>query len=225
MSENLFRKSSNLGKRFFSSLFIVIVFVTTIFLFRSLFFWLMLTISALMLWEWYMMTNGENTYLVIGLLIIPLPVSSLLYVSNIDNVGWLLLSFFAIIWCVDTVAMFVGKTIGGIKLAPMLSPHKTISGLVGGVAMASILPILLDLIPCYDVTNYLQHSNKILMLQFAFVAFVAQLSDLFISYFKRKFSIKDSGSIIPGHGGVLDRFDSIILTAPMVAFYLYFQIL
>jgi phosphatidate cytidylyltransferase len=120
--------------------------------------------------------------------------------------------------------MFVGKLIKGPKLAPSLSPKKTISGLLGGVAAAAILPMLLNLVPAYSIATYTSASKIILLYQFAFLGLTSQMSDLFISYFKRKFNIKDSGNLIPGHGGMLDRFDSIVLTAPIVAFYLNSQI-
>ena len=146
------------------------------------------------------------------------------YISEIDYNGWLLATFFIIIWSVDSFAMFIGKWLQGPKLAPILSPKKTISGLLGGITAGVLFPLLLKLIPSYKLPYYGQISNFLLIGQFIILAGVAQASDLFISYFKRKFKIKDSGNIIPGHGGMLDRFDSIILTAPIVAFYLHSQI-
>ncbi len=224
MKKNLFRKSSNLRLRIISGIFMGVAFITAIFFIRPLFFVLMIGVAAGMLAEWHDMTHTKSNYLYSGLLIIPIPIASLLYISNIDDIGWLLFTFFAIIWCVDSVAMFVGKLVEGPKLAPTLSPKKTISGLLGGVAAAALLPSLLNLIPGYDITNYVPTSQITLLFQFAFLGIVAQMSDLFISYFKRKFKIKDSGNIIPGHGGMLDRFDSITLTAPIVAFYLNGQL-
>ena len=220
MKRNLFKKPSNWRLRIISAIVIGLIFITAIFFIRPLFFVLMLGIAGAMLAEWYDMTYTKSNYLYSGIVIIPIPIAALLYISNIDDNGWLLFTFFVIIWCVDSVAMFVGKLVEGPKLAPTLSPRKTVSGLLGGVAAASLLPLLLNLIPVYNITNYIPTSLTVLMCQFAFIGVVAQISDLFISYFKRKFKIKDSGNIIPGHGGMLDRFDSITLTAPIVAFYL-----
>jgi phosphatidate cytidylyltransferase len=224
MRKNLFKKSSNLRLRIISAIFIGCAFITAIFLVRTLFYVLMLVVAAGMLAEWYDITSKKSNYLYSGLIIIPIPISCLLYISSVDETGWLLFTFFAIIWSVDSAAMFVGKLIEGPKLAPKLSPKKTISGLLGGVSAASLLPMFLNLIPSYNIENYSSDFRIILFLQFAFIGFVSQMSDLFISYFKRKFNIKDSGNLIPGHGGMLDRFDSIILTAPFVAFYLSSQI-
>ena len=224
MKKDLLQNSSNLQLRIISALFIGLVFITAIFFIRPLFFILILIIAAIMLVEWYEMTYSNRSYLYSGLVIIPMPIASLLYISNIDYNGWLLATFFTIIWSVDSFAMFVGKWLQGPKLAPVLSPKNTISGLLGGVTAAILLPLLLRLMPTYKIPYYGQISDFILIGQFGILAVVAQVSDLFISYFKRKFKIKDSGNIIPGHGGMLDRFDSIILTAPIVAFYLHSQI-
>jgi phosphatidate cytidylyltransferase len=224
MKKNLFKKSSNLRLRIISAIFIGLAFITSIFFIRPLFFVLMIGVAAGMLAEWYDMTNKKSNYLYLGLLIIPIPISCLLYISNTDGTGWLLFTFFTIIWSVDSVAMFVGKLIKGPKLAPSLSPKKTISGLLGGVTAAAILPMLLNLVPAYSIATYTSSSKITLLYQFAFIGLTSQMSDLFISYFKRKFNIKDSGNLIPGHGGMLDRFDSIVLTAPIVAFYLNSQI-
>lgn len=222
MQNNLRKKLSNLhkDKRFISGAVIGLVFLIAIFIARGLFFVLMMGVAAMMLIEWYNITHKKNQYLYSGLAIIPLPIASVLFISNIDQSGWLLFSFFAIIWCTDIVAMYAGKAIEGPKLAPALSPHKTISGLCAGVFAASMLPLLFNLLPWYDISNYLPGCKFTQIYQFGLLALLAQMSDLFISYFKRKFKVKDSGDIIPGHGGMLDRFDSIVLTAPIVALYL-----
>ena len=224
MKSNSLQNFSNLQVRIISALFIGLIFITAIFFIRPLFFLLILIIAGIMLAEWYEITHSNKSYLYSGLIIIPVPIASLLYISEMDYNGWLLLTFFILIWSVDSFAMFIGKWLQGPKLAPVLSPKKTISGLLGGVIAAIFFPLLLTLIPAYKIPHYGQISDFILSGQFGVLAIVAQASDLFISYFKRKFKIKDSGNIIPGHGGMLDRFDSIILTAPIVAFYLHSQI-
>lgn len=224
MKPDLVQNLSNLQVRTISALFIGLLFIIAIFFIRPLFFILILIIAAIMLAEWYEMAHSKGNYLYSGLIIISIPIASLFYISEIDYNGCLLAAFFIIIWSVDSFAMFVGKWIQGPKLVPVLSPKKTISGLLGGVIAAIFFPLLLRLISAYKIPYYEQISNLFLIGQCAVLAIVAQASDLFISYFKRKFKIKDSGNIIPGHGGMLDRFDSIILTAPIVAFYLHSQI-
>lgn len=219
--KSLFCKS-NMTTRCASGFALGLVFILAIFAARPLFYILFYVIGALMMLEWHNMTSASKNYKWLGQVIIPLPIAAILLLGYIDTTGWLLFTFFAIIWSVDSMAMFGGNFFKGPKLAPKLSPNKTISGLVVGVLSAVIITNLIALIPGFAMP-YRMLSSKLELSIFALIiAFLAQVSDLFISFFKRKFDIKDSGTIIPGHGGVLDRFDSIILTAPIVFFYCAF---
>ena len=173
-----------------------------------------------MLFEWYNITKTSIYHNLIGLLAIPIPIASLLLISYIDQTGWLLMTFFCIVWRVDVMAMFGGKLIGGPKLAPKTSPNKTVSGLVIGVLSAIISVNILTLISGYTLPYMIDISNISLSFFALVIGVIAQISDLSVSLIKRKFKIKDTGTIIPGHGGALDRFDSIILTAPLIALYL-----
>ncbi|MGI4775839.1 MAG: phosphatidate cytidylyltransferase, partial [Janthinobacterium lividum] len=129
----------------------------------------------------------------------------------------ILLIYFAVIWSVDSFAMLGGQKFEGPKLAPKISPNKTWSGLITGVLAGTLSSILIYMImQTLDISQQLVITKTNLVIASIMIGLTAQLSDLFISYFKRKFKIKDSGNIIPGHGGVLDRFDSIILTAPIL---------
>lgn len=212
----------NLVKRSISGLALAIIFLISVFLYRPIFYILIYIIAALMLFEWYNMTkSGEkNIYNFIGLILITVPISSILIISDIDTHGWVLLTLFMCISVVDIMAMFGGKLIGGIKLAPKISPNKTISGFLTGITSACIVINLLPLIPNYQLPGMLHKNHFLLSLYILLLGMISQTSDLLISCFKRKFKIKDTGTIIPGHGGVLDRFDSIILTAPLVLLYL-----
>ena len=209
----------NILTRSASGIFIGLVFIVAIFLFRPLMYVLLYSIAALMLFEWYDMTRSSKLFNALGQVIIPLPIAALLLISYIDQTGWLLFTFFTIIWSVDVMAMFGGKLVQGPKLAPKLSPNKTVSGLIIGVLSAVIIVNLLTLIPNYDLPYMLFTSNISLSILCLTIGITAQASDLLVSYFKRKFNVKDTGTIIPGHGGMLDRFDSIILTAPLVVLY------
>jgi len=121
---------------------------------------------------------------------------------------WLM---FIATWASDTFAYFVGSAIGSHKLAPSISPNKTVEGFLGSVvgtgAVLAGLAYAFDLPP--EKTVYLG----------VCLAIIATLGDLVESAFKRHIGIKDSGSLIPGHGGVLDRFDSVLYTAPVVYYY------
>lgn len=119
-------------------------------------------------------------------------------------VGYALLS----VWAVDVFAMFSGKLIGGPKLAPRLSPNKTWAGLIGG-ALGAVLAAWVSYWAIGLVDPIAVDLAAILMIGVV-LAVLAQMSDLFESGLKRKYDIKDSGGIIPGHGGILDRVDGLI---------------
>lgn len=119
----------------------------------------------------------------------------------------LLLWLVVVVWATDACAMFAGKSIGGPKLAPTLSPNKTWAGIWGGMAGSLLATGLLLL--CAPLP-------PVVLLWAPVFTLLAQGGDLLESALKRKFHVKDSGQIIPGHGGVLDRMDSFLLTAPVL---------
>ncbi len=122
-------------------------------------------------------------------------------------------------WGSDTFALFAGMAFGKHKLAPVISPKKTIEGSVGGVAGAVVLMVLYGL-----AVNALADAGMSIALCVAiglFGAVLGQVGDLSFSIVKRKVGIKDYGKIFPGHGGVLDRFDSVIFVAPAVELLLH----
>lgn len=111
-------------------------------------------------------------------------------------------------WCNDTLAYFTGITIGKHKLSPRISPNKSIEGSIGGLAGGLIGSVIL---------SFIFHKPLILLIVLGTLVVVAgQLGDLIESIIKRNAGVKDSGWFLPGHGGVLDRFDSLLLTAPVV---------
>lgn len=133
--------------------------------------------------------------------------------SSIENTFSLEVIFlFILIWSSDTFAYLVGKFFGKHKMAPKISPKKTWEGYIGGVVLTLVLS--------YFVEQYqLQLRGNWMVVGFLIAAF-APLGDLVESQLKRNFGVKDSGNIIPGHGGVLDRLDSFLICVPVV--YLYF---
>lgn len=115
-------------------------------------------------------------------------------------------------WITDSGAYFVGKKFGNKAMAPIISPNKTIAGAVGGV-LSTALSII--------AAAYFLNILNIYYIIFAFLfPAVAILGDLFESCIKRDFGVKDTGTIIPGHGGILDRFDSFIFTAPFTYYFI-----
>jgi phosphatidate cytidylyltransferase len=122
---------------------------------------------------------------------------------------WLVLVLFAAVWATDTGALFLGNLIGGPKLAPVLSPNKTWAGFIGGIVCAGATAALMALGLRTAILPALGFG--------AFVAVAGHLGDLFESFAKRRAGRKNSGSLIPGHGGVLDRIDSTLFAAPAAA--------
>lgn len=124
----------------------------------------------------------------------------------------------------DTGAYFTGYFLGKHKLCPALSPKKTIEGSVGGVITATVLSVFYGL----WINRYypMGEVNVLLLcgLTGFFGSFLAQIGDLAASSIKRQTGIKDYGNLMPGHGGVLDRFDSVILTAPILYYIMLFLI-
>ncbi|BBB22235.1 phosphatidate cytidylyltransferase [Abyssogena phaseoliformis symbiont OG214] len=114
-----------------------------------------------------------------------------------------------IIWGADSGAYFTGKAIGKQKLAPKVSPGKSIEGVIGGIGVALVVMVMFLQYQNIAINQYLSY-----LLLTIVVASVSVLGDLFESLFKRVSNIKDSGRILPGHGGVLDRIDSLTAAAP-----------
>jgi phosphatidate cytidylyltransferase len=132
-------------------------------------------------------------------------------IRQMDHGQSLAYSFFAVIWTTDTMAFFVGRQFGRHKLMPRVSPSKTWEGLVGGTFSGTLVAAC---------AFYLIHAKVFDGIVFGFViSIVGQIGDLLESAIKRYSGVKDSGGLLPGHGGVLDRFDSSLLTLP-VAYYL-----
>lgn len=143
-----------------------------------------------------------------GLLYIGFPVLALLYLRQQDNGLLLAIWAMAIVWMTDIGAYFAGRMIGGPRIAPSISPSKTWAGLGGGVVAALIFGLILH------------HSfglPQILAIASGFLAVLAQAGDFFESWLKRRAGVKDSGNLIPGHGGVLDRLDGQVPVAPAAA--------
>ena len=131
--------------------------------------------------------------------------------------------FMLMVWGVDIGGYIVGSSLKGPKLAPKISPNKTWSGLVGGVVLA----VAVSFIYMFTVKNIfnlpMPLSEQLKFAQLgAMIAIVAQIGDLAESAIKRHLGVKDSSSLIPGHGGVFDRIDGLIFAAPIV--YCYFTL-
>ena len=138
--------------------------------------------------------------------------------GHVLGMYYLLLALFCA-WVSDTGAYFTGKALGKHKLCPLVSPHKTVEGLIGGLVTCVVLNLLAAMI-FSKVCDVLNAPIEVDYLRLTVVSLLASLisvlGDLSFSMIKRQFSIKDFGKIMPGHGGVLDRFDSVLFTLPFI---------
>ncbi len=152
-----------------------------------------------------------------GLLYVLPPLMSAQWMREDPHGGLIIFYLCALVWGTDIFAMFAGKTMGGPKLAPTISPNKTWSGLIGGMVGAVLLGFLaIALFVFLEAGTYM--IAHVIAVGVA-GAIIAQLGDLFESGLKRHFGVKDSGALIPGHGGLLDRVDGLVsvFTAAAIA--------
>ncbi len=149
-----------------------------------------------------------------GVLYLGIPSLAIVTLRDIPAHGtWLIVGLFIVVWATDTGALIAGNLIGGPKLAPELSPNKTWSGTIGGIVAAAILEaIYIAVIGGNAVAAALFGAG---------LAVFAHLGDLFESLVKRLFRTKDSGGLIPGHGGVLDRIDSTLFASVALAIVVF----
>ncbi len=152
----------------------------------------------------------------LGIVYIALPLSHVILLGNIGSGRlWMIFMLF-IIWANDTFAYFTGKTIGRHKLSPFISPNKTVEGAVGGLAGG--------ILAGYILGRYLAIGMGTLeiLLFSLLLGLIGIIGDLSESLLKRSAGVKDSGHIIPGHGGVLDRIDSLLFPIPFIYYFLIF---
>ncbi|MBF0582663.1 MAG: phosphatidate cytidylyltransferase [Magnetococcales bacterium] len=151
----------------------------------------------------------------LGVLYCALPLVLLLEVHRAERGGWLICFLLLTIWATDVGAYFVGRRWGSRKLAPHISPGKTVAGFWGGMALASVVGGVM----AHVVSLPYSWGEAILLA--ALLSVVGQLGDLAESLLKREAGVKDSGQLIPGHGGMLDRLDSLLFATPVYYLFLW----
>ncbi len=153
----------------------------------------------------------------LGGLVVPYLMSSVVRILTMSIGRYVILIPFVIACCCDAGAYFVGVKFGKHKLAPVVSPNKTIEGALGGLATGMVTMLLYVLILSLPIPGLRFDVNYGIALLYGLLGgLVAELGDLCFSVIKRQTGIKDYGNLIPGHGGVLDRFDSILAVAPLM---------
>lgn len=176
----------------------------------NVFAYFVAAIATAMFFEWTRLVKGWGPgWYALGFVYAVLPAISLLWIRERDVHGLeLLLWTLLVTWSTDIGAYFVGRAIGKRKLAPSISPGKTVEGLVGGMVVAAIVG---------GAWVFGMGLGKALLLLAPLFALAAQAGDLFESGMKRRAGVKDSGTWLPGHGGVLDRLDGLVPVAVLTA--------
>lgn len=189
---------------------------------------LLLILTLIVTWSIEIWRKQENPFLGVvystfGLLYCILPFVAMTWIESIrgDVYGsyYILIYFFLIVWSNDSFAYLTGRFLGKTKLFERISPKKTWEGTIGGLIFSALTGFLIAYFAELDILFWMIASQ--------IIAIGSIIGDLFESLIKRSLNVKDSGNIIPGHGGVLDRFDAAMFAAPLflIWFYIYHLIL
>ena len=205
---------------------LTIFYYVMIYYYRStgiLLFLIMLLLLLLMFYVFsYPKFNIKQVSMIFfGILYVAVTFSFIYLIRTRGNYGkYLVWLIFIPSWGSDTCAYCFGMLFGKHKLSPILSPNKTIEGAVGGIIGSALLGALYTYIMFYRINKDINFSCLRVGIACGIGAIISMIGDLTASAIKRDFKVKDYGNIIPGHGGVLDRFDSVIFTAPALYFIL-----
>ncbi len=206
-------------KRGITCTIISLIFVITFFYVPPITFTLILitALIEILIVEWpQLMRAHSTTFWLITPFYPILPFGLLIYMNHNTLGHHLLLILFTVVWSYDVGAYCIGKLIGKHKIIPTISPGKTWEGFFGGICICILSFFILRFY------NAIPFSYSLLMCISFIVCLTAMLGDLFESWLKRKADIKDTGFILPGHGGFLDRFDSILFVSVPFTIYCFF---
>lgn len=220
------QKFSGLGLRALSALLLAPLMVALIIAGGWWFMAVMALAALISLYEWYGLAKpGKYAFGVLLFGLIYLSISFMSFVGlrfSFDCGAWLALAVILCVWGSDIGGYFAGKCIGGPKMAPKLSPKKTWAGLAGAMVSSALVLEGLHQVGPY-LFKYINTDTGLIvpntwlpvLLFGALLGLIGQIGDVSISYLKRRVGVKDTGNIIPGHGGLLDRIDALLLVAPI----------
>lgn len=181
----------------------------------------LMTLMSLYVFTFPRFQTEEVTAAFFGVFYVAVTLSYLYQVRVMPDGAYLVWLIFISSWGCDTSAYCVGMLFGKHKLAPVLSPKKSVEGAVGGVAGAALIGFLFASVFGGRMTEF-SNPQMSCTIACAVAAVISQIGDLAASAIKRNHEIKDYGHLIPGHGGILDRFDSMLFTAPAIFFTMMF---
>ena len=201
---------NELAVRTLTGVIMIVVALVAAYVGGTVFAWAVAAVATLMFYEWTRITKGWGPgWYVGGFIYALLPALALLWIRERDAHGlYLLIWVFIVTWSTDIGAYFAGRTFGKRKLAPTISPNKTVEGLLGGIASAALFG------GAWTIATGL---GTALIVLAPVLAVAAQAGDLFESGMKRRAGVKDSGVWLPGHGGALDRLDGLVPVAVLTA--------
>jgi len=214
MNEATVRPNSDLKTRLISAAVMIVVAAGALWV-GGYFFTAFVTIIALgILWEIWGLVRKitanplyHGVFMGLAIVYVGIGVATLVDMRAYPVYGrWIAALPIIVVAAIDTLAYFFGRTIGGPKIAPSISPSKTWAGLFGGIVGASIVMLIASFSEMQSIGEWLFYN----ILVGIFAAIVAQGGDFFQSWMKRRAGVKDSGNLIPGHGGLFDRTDGLI---------------
>lgn len=220
-------KLSSLSLRLISSAVLIPAVVGIIYMGGLVFAGFATLCILIALYEWMHITKHipttplkKNLLYVVGTVYLSFSLFEILFLQNIPAGPLLILLFLISVWASDSGAYLFGKTIGGPKMSPNISPNKTWAGYVGALLFPALvmnfLPILFfQKSVFFDVEPFLAG---------VCIGIAGQSGDLMISAMKRRAGLKDTGALIPGHGGILDRIDALLLALPVYIAYIKFAV-